>query len=110
MLNKINVEKIKEILKIDKEQRELIKYILKGQKIKKVVSDALKDVINNTDDVVGLDNLYLNRTLLYNTIPTIKKQDEDLTCLTEYEDLYIQIQEMLKILAKSILTAKKDNK
>ena len=91
MLNKINVEKIKEILMINKDQNELMRYILKGQKVKKVVKDALRDTIYNIDDILSLDNLYMNRTLLFNTIPTTKKQDEDLTCLTEYEDLYIDV-------------------
>lgn len=96
MLNKINSEKIKEILMINKEQSELIRYILKGQKVKNVVKDALKDSIYNIDDILGLDNLYMNRTLLYNTIPITKKQEICSTCLTEYEDLYIDILRIIK--------------
>lgn len=97
MLNNVNAEKIKEIIQINKDQNKLIKYVLNGQKVKKEIRNALKDTINNTDDIFGLDNLSINRTLFYNTIPTTKNKNEE--TLTEYEDIYIDI---LKIIKKYI--------
>lgn len=96
MINKINREKIKEILDINKEQNVLNKFILKNQKVKKIIKDTLKDTIDNTDSIFGLDNLSMNKILLFNTIPTTKKTNEN---LTEYEDLYLDI---LKIIRKYI--------
>lgn len=94
MLNKINKEKVKEIKLINKDQNELCKFILKDQKVKKEIKEAIKDTINNTDSIYALDNLSLNRVLLYNTIPTYKKsKDKE---LTNYEKLYIEILKIIK--------------
>ena len=94
MLNEVNKEKVREIKMINQDQKELCKFILKGQKIKKKVKGVLIDTINNIDSIYALDNLSYYRALLYNTIPTYKNNKEKE--LSNYDKLYIDLLNIIK--------------